>query len=220
MPTNRRNPPLPIQTNQAYKLVVRGRLFGQTTINVFYAYDLNAANPALSQSGLNAMAQDWFDMMKPTYLACISGDWELVDVLCYSMQHPELRPGNYVPTPGTIVGLHAGDADTSWIAARVRRITAVSGQRGVGNVRLPGVPTSQVVGNGFDAAYRTKLIAFAAAMLLNIPSSVNPAVTLATALAKIDTYGIPSIVRSSLLVETEAATYAARQVTRRTREVS
>lgn len=212
------HPPLPIVTYPIYKLLVIGELYGQTTINTFAYADLAPGAPMPSSGLLEQSAVDIWNILKVGWLPAVTNNWSAVRLVCSNPNVPATRPGIADFTPGTVVGTHAGSADSSWVAMKVNRITAINGLAGQGCVRISGLATTEILGNQMSAAQKTLMNTFATKMELPVGSTVNPGLTMTPVLLKAG-IGSSPIQRAAVIVETNVSSYLSSQKTRRTRVV-
>lgn len=209
-------PPLPLTPFKSYKLQVFGELFGQTTINTLYYLDPNLAADPAGTAELEQQAADIWTVIDAPWLACVTSDWSLTKLVMESLDNRTQRPAILTYTPGVIVGTHAGDADTPWVAAKLLRITNVRGLRGQGCIRISGIPTSEIVGNSVSSALKTLVNALGTALLVEVTNTANPAFK--TRLAQVHhTPTTPPVNRGEFIVETEAMSPFSSQRTRRAR---
>lgn len=148
------NPQLPLADNPVFRIRVHGRIYDQTTINRF---DVAADWPGGSTG--DSLLNFW-PQLSDTWRPLVCPEWTMEYITSELLQDPATPLATYDDDVND-QGTHAGVALPAIVAVNFTRRTGVRGQRGVGSVRLAGVPVTAVEGNEFTAAYRVKMETFA-----------------------------------------------------------
>lgn len=210
------HPALPLTVQPCYKMVVQGSLFDQTTLNTLYYMDTAPGATNMGNGEMEQMAADVWTVIDGPWLACVAADWSLVRITFENLNDPTIRPGILDYTPGAIVGTHAGDADTAWVAGKITRITPVNGLRGQGCIRISGIATSEIAGNQMSGALKTLFTTLGTTLMTPVTNTANPAVTVRFAQVH-RTPGLAPVLRGAVVNETNASSYLSSQRTRKTR---
>jgi len=126
-----------VAVNDIYSLIVRGRVHGQATMNVFH-YRVNVDGDADDADGLvgafRTNAENY-------WLQCCSAEWELTGYICQKI-HPLPVLSAFTQEIGFSPGLVEGNSLPSSVAVVMTKRTGMGGRRGRGRVYMPGVPAS------------------------------------------------------------------------------